>query len=115
MLAMLLGVGVQAMNMLQTRSSWLLFMKKVHILIGLAVTIICKADLYLIQKAEDLPLLIIQDVFFVIVFVVWKVKFPKMEGKQISPKYRGNIFKKIASVKELSTDHAYVIFANYVY
>jgi hypothetical protein len=52
---------------------------------GYLIVILCKINSYVINTGAQLIALIVVDAIFAILIIIWKIMFPKMEAKQISP------------------------------
>lgn len=77
----ILGILTKVLNLCQAKSKTILLIKKLHLITGYVVAGICKINIYIVSVAW-----IAQDIAFLVIFIVWKLYFPKMEGKHISPK-----------------------------
>lgn len=84
-LATLLGILTKLLNIFQAKSNTILLIRKIHLIAGYLFAALCKADVYIIANSR--AGWIIQDAIFAILFVIWKIFFPKLEDKLISPKF----------------------------
>jgi hypothetical protein len=103
------------MGIFHAKTTLILTIRKTHRLSGYVILLACKANMYLMTKSDDLALLIVQDVIFVVLLVSRKLTFPKMEAKEITPKYEELEIRKITSLNELNPSGSYTVFANFVY
>lgn len=82
----ILGILTKLLNICQAKSNTILLVRKLHAISGYVIVGLCKINLYIVSLGW-----IAQDIPFVIIFIVWKLYFPRMENKQISPKFEKNI------------------------
>jgi hypothetical protein len=82
----ILGILTKLLNICQAKSKTILLVRKLHAISGYVIVGLCKINLYIVSLGW-----IAQDIPFVIIFIVWKLYFPRMENKQISPKFEKNI------------------------
>ena len=75
---------------------------------------LCKINIYIIYGPVDMVLLLLQDIAFAILIIIWKYKFPRLEGKG-SIKLKQEPMRKILSITWLDSSKDYCMFANYIY
>lgn len=80
-LMLLLGITLKLLNIFSFSSALILIVRSIHKYLGYLIILTCKANMYIITKLDDLPLLIIQDAVFALLLFARKLKFPKMEQK----------------------------------
>ena len=83
------GVGFLARiaYMASMKPKTLLIIKWTHRIGGYIVLILCKTNYYLMMKPEQLGLFISLDASMFLIFLLRRFFFPRMESRQISPKY----------------------------
>jgi K+ transporter len=108
-----LGILTKCVNIAGKRSSIVILSKRIHQIFGFIILILCKSNYYIISPGSYL--LMVQDAAFVVIIVVWKLYFPKMESA-ISPKVNNLAeIPSITTLSKLPTDTNYCILANLVY
>jgi hypothetical protein len=110
-LVAIMGSIVKLSTIYQSSTKKIRLLKKIHQISGYIVVSICKANVYVVSLGW-----IGQDIAFVVVFILWKLYFPRLEAKGISPKHEDpTTIKEVRSLKELDASKDYVVLANYVY
>ena len=69
-----------------------------------------KANIYLLGGGTWIAI----DAISVVVYIAWRLLFPKLEARGISPKYEENI-PSVKAVHELDKSKEYIVFANNIY
>jgi hypothetical protein len=110
-LVTLLGGLTKMLNILNAKSSIILLIRRIHTWSGYVVVCLFKANIYVMGDAGGW---IVVDVVSLALYVGWRLMFPKLEAKNITPKYE-ICPKAISSTKELEKDKGYVVFANLIY
>jgi Ca2+/Na+ antiporter len=110
-LVSLLGGLTKILNILNAKSSIILIIRRIHNWSGYVVVCLFKANIYVMGDAGGW---IVVDVISLALYVSWRLMFPKLEAKNITPKYE-ICPKEISSTKELQKDKGYVVFANLIY
>jgi hypothetical protein len=82
------GFFARIAYMASVRPKTFLIIKWSHRIGGHIVLILCKTNYYLMLKPDQLPLFITLDAVMVVLFLIRRFFFPKMESRQISPKYK---------------------------
>lgn len=72
----ILGIIVKGLNLAGKNSSTILFTRKIHQIFGYIVAVACKANIYVISPNS--VGLYLQDIAFVILIIIWKIKFPRV-------------------------------------
>ena len=108
----LAGGITKLLNIFNASSNSILYFRRFHTWSGYVAVICCKVNIYIL--GEDVGAWIAIDAICVIIYVVWRLLFPKLEARGISPKYDVAI-PSVKSVKELDQSRPYVIFANNIY
>ena len=81
----ILGTLTKLLNIFNARSSTIILVRKIHTWSGYLAVLACKANIYILKEFGWLAV----DVICLLIYVLWgKIFFPKLEGKQISPKYK---------------------------
>jgi hypothetical protein len=76
---------------------------------------ICKINTYIIKGVEGVAVvLLIQDLIFMVLIIIWKIKFPRLEAKG-ALKVHEEPMRKVLSLKQLDSSKDYCVFANYIY
>jgi hypothetical protein len=81
LLLALLGIATKLSNILQLSSLTIIILKNVHRILGYMISILAKSNIYIIYGPSDgnFWLVFVQDFIFLIVIIVRKIKFPKMQ------------------------------------
>jgi hypothetical protein len=66
------------------RSTLILLMRRIHTWSGYVAVLLCKANVY-VMGGEALWIAV--DAIFIVMYVGWRLLFPKLEARGISPKY----------------------------
>lgn len=77
----MLGILTKLLNILHVKSATILQIRKLHTYFGYVILALCKANYFIIVRGWALTALIVQDAVFLVIFVVWKQVFPRMESK----------------------------------
>lgn len=80
----IIGVSNRIMNMIGGRSILIIRLKKLHKLLGYIILILCKTNIYVISFNKYYGIFI-QDCFFVVLFILWKIFAPRMSAKITLP------------------------------
>lgn len=98
---MLLGLTTKLCNIWGIPTMRILMLRKVHMIFGYTMVILCKSNSYIIQGISQSWLLLAQDILFTMIIIVRKLHFPRME-KQITPVVKQEIVvKDVRSIKEM--------------
>ena len=99
---MMIFAGFNTLNLIK--------MKRVHGIFGYIMIILCKANYVIIGDIGFLY----QDFAFIVLVIVWKTKFPKLQTKTVP---RGDIsnIREVNSLKDMDPGRNYVIYANRIY
>lgn len=81
-LQLILGIATKLINVFQGKSNTILGVRKVHVVFGYLMVLLCKADIYIIKGASGL--FIAQDVILIALYIIRKNYFPMLE-KTIAP------------------------------
>lgn len=81
----MLGIATRLVNVFHASSNIILGIRKVHMICGYLTALICKVNSFIIVEAGGLAALLVQDIIFAVLIVVWKYKFPKLEGRASPP------------------------------
>jgi hypothetical protein len=111
-LVSMIGSITRLLNFFNCKSTSILLLRRIHTWSGYVAVWTCKANIYVL--GEDAGGWIAVDVIFLILYVFWRLFFPKLEARGVTPKYEEAI-PKVRSVKELNPDKTYIIFANNIY
>ena len=85
-----LGGGItKLLNVFNFSSNSILFFRRFHTWTGYIAVILCKANIYIL--GEDVAVWIVIDVICVLIYIIWRLLFPKMEAKEVSPKYENDV------------------------
>lgn len=52
---------------------------------GYLIVLLCKVNIYILSLGW-----IVQDIAFGVLFILWKMFFPRLEAKEVSPKHNSN-------------------------
>lgn len=110
----ILGILTRIFNTRHARSLIILRMKRIHKILGYIVVILCKANIYIINFNKYYGILI-QDIAFVIIFILCKIFLPRMMSQITPPINQPQSIRKISSMHEMSSEGDFISFANYVY
>ena len=75
-LVSLLGILTKLLNVVNTRSTIILLMRRIHTWTGYIAVLSCKANIYVL--GDDIAAYIVIDVISVILYVFWRLFFPKL-------------------------------------
>ena len=109
----LLGIMIKFMVIVDSRSLSILKIRKIHKYLGYVTVLACKATTYIKDEDNRIGWIVI-DVFSVVLLVLIKLYFPKLESKDISPKYEEEI-PTVKSIKDMDQTRDYIVFANKIY
>jgi len=98
LISTLLGIVTRLFNVCGARSNSILAMRKVHMVAGYIAAWVCKINNYIIYGGGGMAALLIQDLIFAVLIVVWKYKFPRLEAKG-SLKVEEEPMRKVVSIK----------------
>jgi hypothetical protein len=76
--ATLLGMLTRFLNVCGARSNSILRVRKFHMVAGYTAAWICKVNNYFIIGGGGMVALLIQDVIFTVLIVIWKYQFPRL-------------------------------------
>ena len=82
----LLGVMMKSLNIMGAKSTTILLLRKIHKYCGYAVVLLCKSNIYIIKKNPTKWIII--DLIFLLAYVLMKLYMPRLEQKNITPKYK---------------------------
>ena len=104
-----LGGVTKLLAICNARSTTILLFRRIHTWSGYVAVWTGKANIYIL--GEDAGAWIAIDAISTIVYIVWRLLFPKLEARGISPKYEESI-PSIKSVQDLDQNQEYIVFAN---
>lgn len=84
-LVSLLGAVTRLMNACNSQSTSILLIRRIHTWSGYVAVCTAKANIYIL--GEDIGTWIAIDVICAIVYIAWRLLFPKLEARGITPKY----------------------------
>jgi hypothetical protein len=91
----LLGGSIKILNILNAKSSTILLVRRIHTWMGYVVVCLFKANIYVVGDAIGW---LVIDIVSLGLYVTWRLKFPKLEAKEISPQYQAKP-RSITSLK----------------
>lgn len=92
-----MGIIAKLLYYYKVKSMTIINMKKAHAIFGYIIIILCKSDYVIIQSNNgNFWGLVVQDIIFLIIGIIWKLKFPRMESKV-------NELPQETSVRKIST------------
>ena len=107
-----LGGVTKLLNVCKAQSTTILLIRRIHTWSGYVAVWTAKANIYIL--GEDAGVWIAIDAISTIVYIGWRLLFPKLEARGISPKYEESI-PSAKSVLELDQSQEYIVFANNIY
>ena len=84
-LVSILGAITKLLVIINSKSTAILVLRRIHTWSGYIAVLSCKANIYVL--GDDIAIWIVIDVISIVLYIIWRLKFPKLEGKGITPKY----------------------------
>jgi len=84
-LVALTGLLTKLLNLCSAKSNTILLLRKLHSISGYLVLMLCKINNYVIEDTGTMLGLLAFDVLSATMIIVWKMVFPRMEAKRITP------------------------------
>jgi len=107
-----LGGVTKLLAVCNAQSTTILLFRRIHTWSGYVAVLTAKANIYTL--GHDIGTWIAIDAISTVVYIVWRLLFPKLEANGVSPKYNECI-PSIKSVQELDQSQEYIVFANNIY
>ena len=109
-LVSILGGMTKLMNVCNAQSTSILLVRRIHTWSGYVAVWTAKANIYLLGGEGWIAV----DAVSTIIYIAWRLLFPKLEAWGITPKYE-EIIPSVKAVHELDKEKEYIVFANNIY
>ena len=109
-IASLIGVLTKVLNICNARSVTIIWVRRIHTWFSYVTVWACKVNCYIMSLGTWLAI----DIVSTIIYVVWRLMFPKLEERGITPKYE-EVIPSVKSFHDLDQSKTYIVFANKIY